>query len=252
MRTNTSTAEMIKYSSNSVLALLISFSNELAALSTALGDVDAAEVMDALHQSQYFSPRIETGRVVRAPITSFLMPGCGFGGSCLPKDVAALVAHGQARGVPMRLLSDILTVNKEQADRTVGLVVDNLGRPLQGSTVAVLGLAFKQDTDDVRETPALPIVRKLLDGGASVVAHDPIATDTFRRLLSDDELGRVRFAPSMPEAVDGADAIVVVTRWDEYRGLADELARTGAEPLVVDGRRLLDPGAFTRYAAIGR
>ena len=251
VRTNCTTAEMIKYSSNSVLALLVSFSNELAALCTALGDVDAREVMQALHSSQYFAASAGDGAPEKAPITSFLMPGCGFGGSCLPKDVAALAAHGSAHEVPMRLLDAVLEINRAQPARTVALVRDGLGG-VRGRRIAVLGLAFKQDTDDVRESPAFPIVRQLVDDGAEVVAHDPIATDNFRAGLGAPHADSVRWATSVADAVEGADAIVLVTRWDDYADLASVVRAAGGNPLVVDGRRMLDPSEFERFAAIGR
>lgn len=249
VRTNPTTAEMIKYSSNSVLALLISFSNEMAALCAAVGDTDASEVMAALHLSQYFAVPKADGGVAKAPITSFLEPGCGFGGSCLPKDVAALAAHGAALGVDMRLLSDVLTVNKEQPAKTVAMVADGLGG-LGGRRVAVLGLAFKPDTDDVRESPAFPIIRQLVAGGAHVVAHDPVAIPTFSSAFGTDDA--VTFEADLRRTLTGADAVVLVTRWDHYRELDTDLAELGADPFVVDGRRLLDPSRFNRFAAIGR
>jgi UDPglucose 6-dehydrogenase/GDP-mannose 6-dehydrogenase len=252
VRTNCTTAEMIKYSSNCVLALLISFSNELATLCAELGDVDARDVMQALHTSQYFTTTVlDSGATVKAPITSFLMPGCGFGGSCLPKDVAALAAHGATHDAPMQMLEAILDINRAQPARTVGLVRDGLGG-LAGRRVAVLGLAFKQDTDDVRESPAFPIVRELVDAGATVVAHDPIATPNFRAAVGAHYADAVEWAGSLQEAVAGSDAIVLVTRWAEYESLADLLRATGQSPLVVDGRRMLDPSDFDRFAAIGR
>ena len=151
---------MIKYTSNALLATMISFSNELANLCTAVGDVDIVDVMEGLHSSMYLTV---DGR--SAPITSFLEAGCGFGGSCLPKDVSALIAHGPAVGQPMRLLvCGDRNVNEGRPDEVVRIVKRHLPT-LAGARVAVLGLAFKPDTNDVRESPAIPIVERLRGGG---------------------------------------------------------------------------------------
>jgi UDPglucose 6-dehydrogenase len=156
VRTNNKTAEMIKYASNSVLATLISFSNEIAGLRTALGGVD--NVMRGVHLARDFTTRLPDGRAIAAPITSFLEAGCGFGGSCLPKDVAALAAQGREANASMRLLSAVLEINRGQPRRMLELLSRHFPS-LNGVRVTVLGLAFKPDTDNVRESPALPIVR---------------------------------------------------------------------------------------------
>jgi UDPglucose 6-dehydrogenase len=247
VRTTNKTAEMIKYASNSVLATLISFSNEIAGLCTALGGVDVADVMRGVHLAQYFTTRLPDGRRIAAPITAFLEAGCGFGGSCLPKDVAALAAQGREAGAPMRLLPAVLDINRSQPQRMLEL----LGRhfpSLTGVRVTVLGLAFKPDTDDVRESPALPIVRLLLDAGAVVTAYDPIAASAAARELPAD---RVRFAASLRQAVEGAQAVLLVTRWDEFQALHEMIGTMPTPPVVVDGRRVLDKTRFPRYEGIG-
>jgi len=247
VRTNNKTAEMIKYASNSVLATLISFSNEIAGLCTVLGGVDVADVMRGVHLAQYFTTRLPDGRAITAPITSFLEAGCGFGGSCLPKDVAALAAQGREAGAAMRLLPAVLEINRTQPQRMLEL----LGRHfpgLRGVRVTVLGLAFKPDTDDVRESPALPIVRLLLEAGAEVTAYDPVAAEPAARLLPAD---RVRFAASLTQAVAGAQAVLLVTRWSEFQALPELVAAMPTPPVVVDGRRVLDKTRFARYEGIG-
>jgi len=247
IRTNPSTAEMIKYASNSLLALMISFSNELADLCTALGGIDALDVMHGVHASAYLTVQNGNSARLRAPIASFLEAGCGFGGSCLPKDVSALVAHGNARGLDMGLLREVMTINRRRPARVIDAVARDLGS-LQGKRVAVLGLAFKPDTDDVRESPAFPIIRGLVEAGASVSAYDPVANDPARRALSGVT---VEFAGSVRDAVRGADAVVVVTRWKEFETLPDVVAELDKPPLVFDGRRMLDRDAFARYDGIG-
>lgn len=246
VRTNTSSAEMIKYASNAVLATLISFSNEIGRLCSALDDVDVVDVMRAVHQSAYLSPRLPDGQRLKAPITSFLEAGCGFGGSCLPKDVTALTAEGQARGVAMPLLRSVLEINREQPAQVLQLIERHHPR-LQGARVTVLGLAFKPDTDDVRESPAFPIIRRLTAAGAVVTAFDPVA-----RPKGEESLTGVRLADSLRDAVAEAEVIVLVTRWDEFKRLDEVLRDLERAPLVVDGRRILDPKRFAAYEGIGR
>ena len=255
--TNSKTAEMIKYASNSVLATMISFANEFAALCDALGGVDVADVMRGVHAARYFQtvqtvqavPGERGGdeRRVAAPLTSFLWAGCGYGGSCLPKDTQALAAHGAAHGAAMPLLEAVIARNASQPARVIDLLRRHHGDPA-GLKVAVLGLAFKEDTDDVRESPAIPIVRALLDAGCIVTAYDPVARDSARVALSGLD---VRLVDGLQQAVDAQDALVIATRWDEFRQLPALLRGRAAQPLVIDGRRMLDPATVDRYAGIG-
>ena len=247
IRTNPSTAEMIKYASNSLLAAMISFSNEIADLCTVVGGIDALDVMRGVHASTYLTVTNGNGARAQAPIASFLEAGCGFGGSCLPKDVSALVAHGNARGLDMGLLREVMTINRRRPGRVVDALTRGLGA-LRGKRVAVLGLAFKPDTDDVRESPAFPIIRALLEDGAQVSAYDPVANEPAQRALSGVA---VSYARNMKDAVEGADAVVVVTRWKEFETLPDVVAKMDPPPLVFDGRRMLDRAAFARYDGIG-
>jgi UDPglucose 6-dehydrogenase/GDP-mannose 6-dehydrogenase len=244
--TNCSTAEMIKYASNSVLATLISFSNEIGRLCGAVGDVDVADVMRGVHAAAYFTPRDKDGTTHRAPITGFLDAGCGFGGSCLPKDVTALVAQGRGHGLDMPLLASVLRINQEQPAQTLALVRKHYP-DLKDRRVAVLGLAFKPDTDDLRESPAFPIVRDLVAAGAQVKAYDPIARPEDHPALRGATL-----AGNLDDALRGADIVIHVTKWREFQDLGARLRKLGADPLVVDGRRNLDPREFKRYEGIGR
>ena len=242
VRTNPSTAEMIKYSSNALLATMVSFSNELANLSAAVGDIDIVEVMEGVHASRYLTPEGAAGeQPPPAAISSFLMAGCGFGGSCLPKDVSALVAHGQAHGVSMGLLASVLDVNAHQPAEIFRLLGKHFSS-LDGRRVTVLGLSFRPDTDDMRESPALPIIRRLVAEGAVVTAYDPAAS------YADDS---VTIAPSLEHAVDGAEAIILVTRWHQFDKLASLLPSGAGAPVVVDGRRMFDKADFERYEGIG-
>jgi UDPglucose 6-dehydrogenase/GDP-mannose 6-dehydrogenase len=244
--TNNKTAEMIKYASNSVLANLISFSNEFANLCAALGDVDVADVMTGVHAARYFTTTLEDGRRIQAPITSFLWAGCGYGGSCLPKDTKALAAHGAAHGEPMPLLEAVIGINERQPARMIALLQKHFAS-LAGVRVTVLGLAFKPDTDDVRESPAFPVIRELRTRGARVVGYDPVAGATARAALPAD----VEVAPSLGAALDGAQAVVIVTAWDEFLAVPELLAGRRERPVVVDGRRMLDARRVGRYEGIG-
>lgn len=244
LRTNCRTAEMIKYASNALLATMISYSNEIARLCTAVGDVDALEVMRGVHQSLYLTSRAAS-RPVRAGICSFLEAGCGFGGSCLPKDVTALVAQGSDLDVSMPMLKAVLEVNRTQPGEMCRLLTKHFP-DLRGVPVTVLGLAFKPDTDDVRESPAFPILRFLRDAGAAITAYDPVA-----RPLEHEALAGVRLASSLEEALKDAEAVLLVTRWSEFERTADVLDGLGRSPLVVDGRRVLDHARFERYEGIG-
>jgi UDPglucose 6-dehydrogenase len=245
IRTNCRTAEMIKYASNSLLATMISFSNEIARLCTAIGDIDALEVMRGVHKSLYLTTYTPGGSPVRASLSSFLEAGCGFGGSCLPKDVTALVAQGADLGVPTPMLAAVLEVNRRQPEEMVRLASAHFA-DLRGVDVTVLGLSFKPDTDDVRESPAFPIIRLLRGAGANVTAYDPIA-----RPRDHEDLAGVRIAESLHDALTNAQVVMLVTRWAEFENIADDLAKLGRNPLIIDGRRALDSSQFARYEGIG-
>jgi len=246
IRTNNPTAEMIKYASNALLATAISFANEIGNLCSAVGGVDVVDVMKGVHASDYLSPRIN-GERVTAPIASFLWAGCGFGGSCLPKDVSALAAHGRQRGSPMSLLDAVLRVNERQHEQVLARLRKHFPS-LRGVRVTVLGLAFKPDTDDMRESPAIPIVRELIAEGADVRAYDPAVDARTAARMRGVEIARYE---TLEPAVREAQAIVLVTRWDEFQRVTDLLLDIDAPPLVVDGRRMLDRSRVARYEGIG-
>jgi len=247
-RTNNKTAEMIKYASNAVLATMISFSNEVGNLCARLGNVDAADVMRGVHLARYFTTPLDAGaQRITAPITSFLYAGCGFGGSCLPKDVKALVAHGESAGQPMPLLDAVIKTNLAQPQRILE-ILDRHFPTLDGLKIGILGLAFKPDTDDMRESPAIPIIRALVKRGAVLTAFDPVANEAAAKVLGSDS---IRYAESLEDALRGADAVVLVTSWDAFRRLPELLSSSANPPLVVDGRRMLDKRRVARYAGIG-
>lgn len=245
IRTNNRTAEMIKYASNSMQAMLISFSNEIAGLCATQPGLDAMDVMRGVHLMHEITPVDEYGRRSRvsAPVAKFLSPGCGFGGSCFPKDVNALAAFARSAGVNTPLLNAVLDINKHQPLRLVQLAEQALGS-LDGKRIAVLGIAFKAGTDDARESPALPILETLLAKNANVVAYDP----QVRHLQG---YKRVEWAGSLNAALHDADAVLIVTSWPQFKSLPVLLEKETHQPVVIDGRRMIEPAAVKRYAGIG-
>jgi UDPglucose 6-dehydrogenase/GDP-mannose 6-dehydrogenase len=243
IRTNPRTAEMIKYASNTLLATMISLSNEMASLAAGIGDIDITAVMDGVHLSRYLTN--EAGET--AELASFLYPGCGYGGSCLPKDTKALVSQGAEVGVPMRVLAAVDQVNDAQPDKMLNILRKHFPA-LTGIRVGVLGLAFRPGTDDMRESPSISIVNKLLDAGVEVRAYDPIAVENARTVFAGLN---VKLCEEMPEAVQDVDAVMLVTRWDEFRDIADLIAKQPTPPLLIDGRRMIAPGSVANYDGIG-
>jgi len=247
LRTNSKTAEMIKYASNSLLATAISFANEIANLGAALGGIDTIDVMRGVHLSNYLSLAMPDGSRRAPGIVSFLSAGCGFGGSCLPKDVKALVAHGRKAGLPMDLLDAVVQVNEQQPKRIISLLKKHYPS-LDGVRVAVLGLSFRPDTNDMRESPAIPILRALTAEGACVKAYDPAAREEARKIFRDDS---VHIVDDLLTSLADAQGVVLVTRWDEFRTVPEMLRSRCPQPVFIDGRRMLDKKSFVKYEGIG-
>lgn len=246
VHTNDPTAEMIKYASNALLATLISFSNELANLGAEIGGIDTVDVSRGLRASRYLACTLADGSRSVAPIFSFLLAGCGFGGSCLPKDVAALHAEGRRRGLPMALLDAVLRVNAAQPFEVIRRLERHFPS-LEGKRISVLGLAFRPDTDDLRESPAIPIVRELASRGARLRGYDPAAAANARALFGDE----LEICDSLEQALLDCDAAVLVTRWSEFEAVPELISRLNPELLLVDGRRMLPKDRIARYEGIG-
>ena len=247
IRTTNKTAEMIKYTANSLLATLISFSNEMGNLCSSLGEIDIVDVMRGVHLDRRLSPIMDDGARVTPAIATYLEAGCGFGGSCFPKDVKALIAHGEGAGEDMNILKSVVDLNKAQPLLMLGLLGKHF-ETLKGRRIAVLGLAFKPGTDDMRESPSIPIVEALHAAGANITAYDPIAADEAQSLFANIPM---QYAPSVQEAVSGVDAILLVTRWQEFEALPEIINDMDVAPLLVDGRRMIDKNAVPRYEGIG-
>jgi UDPglucose 6-dehydrogenase/GDP-mannose 6-dehydrogenase len=238
---------MIKYTANSLLATMISFSNEIGNLCSALGGIDALEVMRGVHLDKRLSPILENGQRILPSFTTYLEAGCGFGGSCFPKDVNALIAHGKRHGQAMQLLDAVVEINRRQPGRILAML-DRHCSPLRGKTIAVLGLAFKPGTDDMRESPAIPVVRGIIEGGATVRAYDPVARAEAQKIFGADG---IQYFDGLETTIDQADAVVIMTRWKEFEVLPQLLRQNGRQPVVIDGRRMLDKHLFSRYDGIG-
>ena len=235
--TDVETAELIKYASNGFLATKISFINEVAQICEAWG-ANVEVVAKGMGMDSRIGPK-------------FLSAGPGFGGSCFPKDTRAVAQIAREAGLQFRIIEAVLEVNEFTQKRMIDKIEDALGG-ISGKTVGVLGLSFKPNTDDIRESPALPIVQGLLDGGATVRAFDPEAMDGCRPLFP-----AVTFCENAYEAAEDADAMVIVTEWNQFRKLdLSRLCGLLRQPLVIDLRNLYEPetmaAAGFRYVSIGR
>lgn len=218
IRTGLKSAEMIKYASNAFLATKISFTNEIANLCKRIG-IDVYEVMKGVGMDHRISPY-------------FLNAGAGFGGSCFPKDVTTLIHMAEDFGEDPILLRSTMEVNDRQPLRIVELLQNMIG-DLRGRKIAVLGLAFKNDTDDVRESRAIPVIVELKRRGAEVSAYDPKANDSMSRLISD-----IEYCGSVEEVLTSADACLVMTEWPEFKNLDKEFDLMGCR-VIIEGRRIL-------------
>lgn len=232
-------AEMTKYAANAMLATRISFMNEIANLCDLVG-ADVEMVRKGIGSDARIGSK-------------FLYPGCGYGGSCFPKDVKALAHTAHEHGYTMQVIEAVERVNERQKSIVFDKLQLALG-DLRGKTVAVWGLAFKPETDDIREAPALVVIDRLLEAGATVRAYDPVAANESRRRLGEE---RVYHAASMYEAAEGADAVALITEWKQFRMPDWTLLRSAMrDNIIVDGRNILDKeealNAGFRYYGIGK
>ena len=247
LEVNTRTAEMIKYANNALLATQISAVNELSNIASSLGGIDSMDVIRGVTLDRRWS-MTEQGDRVHLGILDYLIPGCGFGGSCFPKDLQALRAMGNSLSMPMSLLDAVLEVNDLQPLEVVKALKAKVGS-LVGVKILVLGLSFKPGTDDVRETASEKIITELLQSGANVLAHDPIAIEGFKALLGERQ-AKVSFISEWEEEVNNIDVVIVATAWPEYKMLQS----LSLESIVVfDARKLLNRDALSAkdYLTIG-
>ncbi len=232
------TAELVKYANNAFLATKITFINQVANLADAVG-ADVHTIAKAMGMDGRISPK-------------FLHPGPGFGGSCFPKDVRALVQTGREHNLDMSLAREVLSANLAQSAFMATKLERLLGN-LTGKTVAALGLAFKAETDDVRESPAIAVIEYLIERGVNVRAHDPQAIETARKILGE----RVTYHEDLYQAMEGADALIILTEWNTYRVLHVERVKDALRGnVILDTRNVLDPAAVQAaglvYEGVGR
>jgi UDPglucose 6-dehydrogenase len=236
--TTVESAELIKYASNAFLATKISFINEVARLCERVG-ADVETVAHGMGLDKRIGPK-------------FLHPGPGFGGSCFPKDSRAIVQIASDHGMTFRIMEAVLEVNESTKLRMIDRILDAVGGDVSQTTIGILGLSFKPETDDMRESPAIEIVSGLLDRGASIRAFDPAAMEECRKLWPD-----VTYCKDAYDAADGADAIVIITEWNEFRVLElGRLAKVLESKLVIDLRNIYEPEKLAeagfRYVSLGR
>ncbi len=233
-------AELTKYAANAMLATRISFMNELANLAEKLG-ADIEQVRQGIGSD----PRIGY---------DFLYAGCGYGGSCFPKDVRALQRTAGRAGLPLRILHAVEQANEAQKRRLTQKITARLGERLEGRRFALWGLAFKANTDDMREAPSRVVIQEMLERGATLCAYDPVAMSEARRIFRDEP--RLSYAADPLAALDGADGLIIVTEWKEFRSPDFAVIKQRLkQPLVFDGRNLYDPKLVTaaglEYFSIG-
>lgn len=237
IRTNPSAAELVKYANNAFLAMKISFINTLANICGKVEGADVSIIAKGIGLDKRIGPL-------------FLKAGIGYGGSCLPKDIKALISFSKQLGYKPKLLEAADVVNEEQPLKAFSMAKEELGE-LKGKRVAVLGLAFKAETDDMREAPSIKIINALISEGASVVAYDPKAMDTAKKIFKES----ISYAPTSLNCIKGCDCCIIATDWSEFKKLKPkEFVENMRTPLVIDGRRIFNPSKFSKvlkYRAIG-
>ena len=237
LRTTLENAELIKYAANAFLAMKVSFINMIAGLCERIPHADVEVVAKGIGLDKRIG-------------AYFLKAGLGFGGSCFPKDLKALLVYARGLNVRLPLVEATLQINENQPLRAVQLAEDLLG-DLKGKRIAILGLAFKPNTNDMRNAVSIKLINELLKRGAMVVAYDPAAVDNAKRVFRN----KIKYANSARECLRGAEAAIIVTEWDEFKQLTPgDFIKCMKRPIVIDGRRIYDPGQFGRkltYKATG-
>ena len=236
--TSRRTSELIKYAGNAFLATKITFINEMADLCEKVG-ANVQEVSRGIGLD---------GRIG----SKFLHAGPGYGGSCFPKDTLAVVRTAQEAGSPLKIIEAVVAVNQARKAKMADKIIKAVGGDVGGKTIAVLGLAFKPNTDDIRESPAIAIIKTLLDGGANIRAYDPEAVEEAKQILPD-----IRYCENTYDCIDGADAMVIVTEWNQFRALDFDRVKTLLKsPVLIDLRNIYNPETMKKhgftYISVGR
>lgn len=247
-QTNNKTAEMIKYASNAFFASLISFSNEIGNLCAELDNVDCLDVLKGLHLDKRISPlQGVSGNRIKPEIITYLEAGCGYGGSCFPKDLDAIISFGKNLGQKMSILEAVKEVNAIQylkIKEKLSKYFSNIG----GRNICVLGLGFKENTTDMRGSVALKVIEFLLKENATVYIYDPLITDSILDLFPK---GKVEFAPSIEDAIVNSHAAIILTKSEDFKSIPTIFSQRGLDIPLIDGRRLLNKDNFKRYSGIG-
>lgn len=236
--TNLATAEMIKYANNALFATLISYSNEIARICEAIKGVDVIDIWEGVHLDKRLSSQT----------SHYIYSGAGFGGSCLPKDTKALLAFSKSLNVDTELLKSVININSKQSRKVINLLKEAIGT-LIGKHVTVLGLSFKPNSDDLRESASLSIIKILIESGAEVTGHDPFISKNSNR----EELKKFSIAivSTIEEALKDADAVVLATAWGEYKKITpDVLKKNMKRPILIDGRRIFSKEQFIKEGII--
>lgn len=245
--TNTRTAEMIKYTANSFFATLNSFSNEIGNICALTKDVDVKDVMRGLYLDNRLSPILPDNTRVKPGFLGYLTAGCGFGGSCFPKDVKALISYAKSIGEFPILLESVININQNQPYKLIQLLRVH-HNSFERLKVAILGLAFKPGTSDMRESPAIPIIKELLQDGAFVKAYDPMATEEAKNVFSAEN---IEYPENLSDALSNVDVIILITEWENFNNLSVPLNESGQYPLLIDGCRILNKNNYSNYIGVG-
>ena len=246
--TNTRTAELIKYANNTLLATQISTVNELANISYKLGGIDIRDVVKGVQLDKRWNPILDNKRV-DPDIIKYLVPGCGFGGSCFSKDLKALRSQGHQLGLNTKMINSVLETNEAQPHQVIDILKNEIGN-LKDKKILLLGLAFKPGTDDVRESPAIKIALDALNNGASLYAHDPGARENFEKVLK-EKSDKITFVNNWVKILNSIEIIIIVTPWDEYL----ELNKINiSDKIIFDARGFFEPSNLKAlsYFSIGR
>ena len=241
LRMNMESAEMVKYGRNTFLAMNISFINEMSRIAEIIPGIDIYEVVEGIGADWRINP-------------AFLNAGCGYGGSCFPKDVKALISFARLQGVEPELLESVEEVNAQQAAHIAAITKQELGGVLKGKRIALLGLAFKPHTDDMREAPSIKIANHLYSQEAEIIAYDPKAITNARENFIKDTI-KIDYADSIEDCLKDADCCIIVTEWDEFKELtAETFTRLMKQAVVIDGRRVIRPAereGLVSYRGVG-
>jgi UDPglucose 6-dehydrogenase len=249
IQTNIETAEMIKYTNNAFLATLISFSNEIANISEEILGVDPFEVMSALIEDKRITTKINEQKIVPG-IAEYLSPGCGFGGSCFPKDVNAIVSFASTIGAKTPVLNAVLSVNNERSDKIISLSKKILSN-FNDKKISVLGLAFKPDTDDMRSSSAIEVIKKLQVENGNIYAYDPKVSEQNLQSIG---ITGIKITHEIEDCLENADLVILLTKWSEFSKIDGQyLKKYMKNPKIIDGRGFLDKNKFEKdtYYKIG-